>query len=52
MWPDEILAQFHSAWEEVLGEELAANPDTKRVWDSYTAFHERYQVWGDRGYLK
>lgn len=51
-WPDEILAQFEAAWKEVLAEEIAANPDVKVVWDSYSDFHEKYKVWGDRGYLK
>ncbi len=52
VWPKEILDQFRSAWEEVLAEEVKTNPDVKRVWDSYTAFHEKYKVWGERGYLK
>jgi len=51
-WKDEELAQFRAKWEEVLAEELAANPDVKKVWDSYTKFHEGFKVWGDRGYLK
>ncbi len=51
-WSDEILAQFEAAWEEVLAEEVASNPDVKVVWDSYSEFHEKYKVWGDRGYLK
>ena len=51
-WPDDILGQLKGAWEEVLADEIAANPDVKAVWESYSAFHEKYQVWGDRGYLK
>jgi len=51
-WPDEVLDQFKAAWGEVLQEELAANEDVKNVWDSFSAFHENYKVWGDRGYLK
>jgi TRAP-type mannitol/chloroaromatic compound transport system substrate-binding protein len=51
-WPDEILDQIKAAWEDVLAEELAANPDVKKLWDSYTDFHEKYKVWSDRGYLK
>ena len=51
-WPDEVLDQFRAKWDEVLQEELAANPDVKTVWDSFSSFHEKYQVWGDRGYLK
>ncbi|MEL6999981.1 MAG: TRAP transporter substrate-binding protein [Pseudomonadota bacterium] len=51
-WPDEVIDQLREKWEEVLAEELAANPDVKTMWDSYTEFHEAYQVWGSRGYLK
>ncbi|PJK31428.1 TRAP transporter substrate-binding protein [Minwuia thermotolerans] len=51
-WSPEILDQLRGAWGEVLKEELAANPDVKRLWDSYTAFHEEYKIWGERGYLR
>jgi len=52
VWPDSVLDQLRGAWEEVLAEEIAANPDVKKLWDSYSAFNEAYQVWGSRGYLK
>ena len=51
-WPDSVLDQLRGAWDEVLKEEIAANPDVKRLWDSYSAFHEEYKIWGERGYLK
>ncbi|MEZ5650279.1 MAG: TRAP transporter substrate-binding protein [Burkholderiaceae bacterium] len=51
-WPDEILDKLRGAWEEVLAEEIAANPDVKKLWESYSKFHEGYKVWGERGYLK
>ena len=51
-WPDEIIDQLRGAWDEVLAEELAANPDVQMLWDSFSKFHEEYQVWGARGYLK
>ena len=51
-WPDEVIEQLRQKWEEVLAEEIAANPDVKRLWDSYSAFHEQYKIWGERGYLK
>jgi TRAP-type mannitol/chloroaromatic compound transport system substrate-binding protein len=50
-WTEEQLAAFRKAWDEVLQEEIAANEDVKRLWESYTAFHDAYQVWGDVGYL-
>ena len=51
-WPDETLDQLRGAWNEVLAEELASNPDVKVLWDSFIKFHTGYKVWGDRGYLK
>lgn len=51
-WPDSVLDQLRNAWGEVLQEEIAANPDVKRLWESYSAFHEEYKIWGERGYLK
>jgi TRAP-type mannitol/chloroaromatic compound transport system substrate-binding protein len=51
-WSDEVLNTLREKWEEVLQEELAANPDVQKLWDSYTAFHEEYKVWGEMGYLK
>jgi len=51
-WPDSVLDQLRGAWQEVLAEEIAANPDVKKLWDSYSAFHESYKIWGERGYLK
>lgn len=51
-WPPEILDQFRAAWEEVVEEETASNPDAKKIWASLQDFNEKYKVWGDRGYLK
>ena len=51
-WSSDVLDQFRGAWEEVLAEELKANEDVVKVWDSFSTFHEGYKVWGDRGYLK
>ena len=51
-WTPEQIETFRSAWEDVLQEEIAANEDVKRLWDSYSAFHEEYKKWGDRAYLK
>ena len=52
VWPDEILDQFRAKWDEVLAEEIASNPDVKKLWESYSSFHDKYKVWGERGYLK
>lgn len=52
MWPDEMLAAFKEAWDGVLANEVAANPDSARVWDSLSAFRDNYAVWGERAYLR
>ncbi len=51
-WPDEILDQLRGAWDEVVAEETASNPDAQKIWASLQEFREKYAVWGDRGYLK
>jgi TRAP-type mannitol/chloroaromatic compound transport system substrate-binding protein len=51
-WTDDQIAQFRAAWDEVVIEEIADNPDAQKVWKSYNDFHDKYKVWGDRGYLK
>tara|TARA_R110002167_G_scaffold156583_3_gene351312 strand:- start:2 stop:1057 length:1056 start_codon:yes stop_codon:yes gene_type:complete len=51
-WPPEVLDKLRGAWEEVLAEEIASNPDVKKLWDSYSKFHADYKIWGDVAYLK
>ena len=51
-WPDEVIDQLREKWAEVLAEERAANPDVAAMMDSFEKFHESYQIWGTRGYLK
>ncbi len=50
-WPDEILDAFEAAWLEVIKEETASNPDSKRVWESYRDFRDNYSIWREYGYL-
>lgn len=50
-WPKEILDAFHASWLEVINEEINKNPDSKRVWQSYSAFRENYSIWRDYGFL-
>ncbi len=52
VWPPEILAAFKKAWNEVVEEERAKNPNFKKVYDSYAAFHAEYTIWKDHAYLK
>jgi TRAP-type mannitol/chloroaromatic compound transport system substrate-binding protein len=51
-WPAEILAAYEKAWNEVVAEESARNPNFKRVWDSYARFRADYAIWREHGYLK
>ena len=51
VWPQEILDQLEAAWEEVLQEEIEANPDVAELWESFSTFSEAYQTWGEVGYL-
>lgn len=50
-WPQAILDAFESAWLEVVEEEIKENPDSKRVWESYSHFREDYAIWREYGYL-
>jgi TRAP-type mannitol/chloroaromatic compound transport system substrate-binding protein len=51
-WSDAILSRMKSAWEEVIAEESAKDPDFKRAHDSYAAFRKQYAIWKEHGYLK
>ena len=51
-WPDETIAKFQKAWDEVAQEQAAANPDFKRIFEAYTAFRDKYRPWKELGYLK
>jgi len=50
-WPDDMLAAFKGAWDEVVAEEVAADEDFARVWQSLESFRADYVVWRDLGYL-
>jgi len=51
-WPAEIMKAYETAWNEVIVEESAANPNFKRVYDSYSKFRQNYALWRDYGYLQ
>jgi TRAP-type mannitol/chloroaromatic compound transport system substrate-binding protein len=44
-WPPEVLIGLEKAWNEVVKEESAKNPNFKRVYDSYAAFHDDLTIW-------
>jgi TRAP-type mannitol/chloroaromatic compound transport system substrate-binding protein len=51
-WSPEIMAAFNKAWQEVIAEESKANPNFKRVYDSYAKFRSDYAIWREYGYVK
>ena len=51
-WSDDILKAYKKAWDEVVAEEAAVNPNFKKVHESYAKFREEYKLWGKHGYLK
>lgn len=44
-WPASMLVEFDKAWNEVVAEESAKNPNFKRIYDSYAAFRKDYATW-------
>jgi TRAP-type mannitol/chloroaromatic compound transport system substrate-binding protein len=51
-WTDQELAAFEEAWLVVLEEQSAADPNFKKVADSYLAFREGYKSWGQAQFLR
>ncbi len=51
-WPPAILKAYEKAWNEVVAEESAGNPNFKKVYDSYSKFRDNYKIWRDYGYLQ
>ena len=50
-FPPAVLAALKDAWENVVRQENAANPEFKKAWESYSAFRQSYAAWKDLGYL-
>ena len=46
-----MLAAYRAAWEVVVAEEAANDPDFARVWASLSEFRENYKLWGDLAYM-
>ena len=51
-WSPEILKAYETAWNEVVAEESAKNPNFKKVWESYSKFRADYAIWREYGYLQ
>ena len=51
-WSPKILVALEKAWNEVVAEESAKNPNFKRVHESYAAFRDNYSIWRHFSYLQ
>jgi len=51
-WSPEMLQAFEKSWLKVVAEQSAANPNFKRLWESYSAFRENYAEWRRLGYVQ
>lgn len=40
-----MLVEFDKAWNEVISDESAKNPNFKRAYESYAAFRKEYATW-------
>jgi len=50
-WPPRVLVAMEEAWNDLVAEESAKNPNFKRVYDSYAGFRENYKIWRYLSYL-
>jgi len=50
--PKEFLDALREKWLEVVDEIRAKNELFDKTWKSYSAFREKYKIWGETGYLK
>jgi TRAP-type mannitol/chloroaromatic compound transport system substrate-binding protein len=48
---EQTLGAFAAAWDAVVAEEAAADPDFAKIWNSMQIFRARYAVWQELGYL-
>jgi TRAP-type mannitol/chloroaromatic compound transport system substrate-binding protein len=51
-WPQEILDELETAWQDVVAELSAEDADFKRVWESLSSFRANYKIWKELGYLQ
>lgn len=49
--PKPVMDALKSSWFQVVKEESAANPEFKKVWESYYGFRKAYTEWRNLGYL-
>jgi len=51
-WSPEILRAYEKAWNEVVADQSAQNPNFKKVYDSYSKFRADFAIWREHGYLQ
>lgn len=50
-WPDELLAGFEAAWQDVAQEEAARDAFFDEVYEDLTGFQQDYRIWRQHGFL-
>jgi TRAP-type mannitol/chloroaromatic compound transport system substrate-binding protein len=50
-WSDEMLATFQSAWDEVVAELIADDPEFGEIYGALNEFRANYQIWQEWIYL-
>ena len=51
-WNDTMMGAFKGAWEEVVAEQVAADPDFARSWESLSQFRENFKIWSEVAYIR
>lgn len=51
-WSPQILVALQDAWDEIVAEESAKNPNFRRVYKSYAEFRSNYELWNYLSYLQ
>ncbi|MBE9638773.1 TRAP transporter substrate-binding protein [Salipiger pacificus] len=51
-WNDEMMDSFQAAWGEVVKEQVAADKDFARAWESLSEFRQNFKLWSDRAYIR
>lgn len=49
--PPPVITALKQSWVQVVKEESAANPEFKKVWESFHTFRRSYAEWRGLGYL-
>lgn len=50
-WSDEMLALFETKWDQVVEEQIVADPDFATIWADLSAFRKDYELWEKNAFL-